>query len=274
MGSRQRDVHYFAGASPDHSNLGHLWRLWSHETSFYLSARDPNLAAAKFSLHGSDPRPGKTPVFKFAPVGGGEDRVLASGEFPLRFLGAPASEDTRRVLRFRFRPQMYDGRLPSGRGFEKEIGAARGILVTAPAPGYVADLDFYVSSAEPRLKPEVVHKGAVVGPIANAAGQWLTGISHRRLELKHPTPRQAFELPPNDEQDAVRGQWIGTAGCSYAWVVETQLSRSALQEELSIPATLRRPRSQSESGCVASLARPLSWADERAPTTICDSRAR
>ena len=261
MSTSHRDVHYFAGASGDHSSLGHVWRFWSHGTSFYLSARNSGLAVGKFSLHGPDPRPGKSPEFKFGSVRSGGDGLLVSGNLPLRFPGAKASDDTVRVLRFRFRPHMYDGRLPNGLGFEREVGTARAILVTVPEPGYVADLDFYVSSAEPRLTSEVIERRAVVGPIVNSAGQWLTGISHRRLELKYPTPEQAFELPPEDAGDAVRGQWIGTAGCAFAWVVETRISRSAFAGELKAPPAFRAPRSVGGTACVASLATRFIWDD-------------
>ena len=249
MASKQREIRYFCAGSQDQAFFGHVWRLWAHGTSFYLSARAPELADMKYSLHGPDPRPGMTPAFKLGwarPVAGRS--ALGSGVLPMLFPGGPVAPGVRHVLRFRFRPDLYDGTVPNGVGVG-DVHSRPALRIPLPAPGEVADLDFYVADDAPYLLPGASEQNAVVGPISNDAGQWLTGVMRRRVELCTPTPTQAFAMPPLDAADAIRGVWTGNGGCAFAWVVEARMSRRTYLERMSEPPpwlsgrTLEAPRS-------------------------------
>lgn len=271
MGRGQSGIHYFCAGTEDHTYFGHAWRLWAHGTSFYVSARAPEIADIKFSLHGPDPRPGTEPVFKLAlarrAMPGGSRAALVDRGLPMAFAGAAVAPGVRHVIRFRFRPALYDGSVPNGIGFDKGVGSSPALFVPVPEQGQVADLDCYVSDQEPHIPPGALQSRAVIGPIANDAGQSLTGIVSRRNELLWPTPLQAFAMPPQDKTDALRGVWTGKAGCAFAWVVETRLSRRAHLDGLSQPpAWLTGRTTQADSRCVPPP--PWGWMSDRSSGLI------
>src|SRR5690625_2039009 len=65
--------------------VGFAYRVWSSGTSFYLKPLVRGCEGVKISLHGPDPRPGLTPMFKATVSDGG--RTFADDNDGVRAIG-------------------------------------------------------------------------------------------------------------------------------------------------------------------------------------------
>jgi len=70
---------------------------------------------------------------------------------------------------------------------------------------------------------------AVLGPLANEAGQYLTGVSVRRLPLDDFHPPASLSLGRTSVRDSVRGVAVGLDDQGFLWLVEQLMPRAALQ---------------------------------------------
>ena len=177
----------------------------------------------------------------------------------MRLPGRLVAPGVRHVLKFRFPYQAFSGQLGNGVGASKAIApGARGLVIGAPpSAAETADLDLYVSDGAPYEPPGAAARGAVIGPLRNAAGQALTGISRRFPALRLPSPPGIRTHDPKDGEPAIRGLWVGRGGYGFAWVVEVAVS---LQWFTQRPAFTREPDTpQPWSACA--LPPPWGWGD-------------
>jgi hypothetical protein len=93
----------------------------------------------------------------------------------------------------------------------------------------VADVDFFVSSGVPYRPKRADIDNAVLGPLANEANQYLTGVSVRRSLLDDFHPPASLTLG-RSVRGSVRGVAVGLDDQGFLWLVEQLIPRTALQE--------------------------------------------
>jgi hypothetical protein len=178
---------------------------------FYVVPRYAPMSGVKVSLHG--PKPGHPePFFK---VEIDRDAMLKASEaggmahFPdgrVTFPGRVMAPDVRHVVRLRWTPGLFR----AGRPPAPTPGAIRpgslGHVLPIPEGPYATDLDLYVCQGRPWWPMEWKARldNACVGPLANLAGDYLTGVSVRSSLRDKPTPDAARIWSPQSRKDAVR----------------------------------------------------------------------
>lgn len=216
---------------------GYTWRLWSRSTSFYLKARVPDMKHLKLSIHGDDPRHPAGGGFKLAmdpedryteAVEQGTIRARRFGDWPIWFTGVPINDKATRVVRMRW---TWDccarmGAAPDPGDLRR--GATGVLLRPPPAPGDAVDLDLVVSSDEPYWPHESDgrRRGALLGPLRNDSGQWLTGTVFKRNATLTPPPAAAIGPTPRGAEDQVRGVGFAVGADGLLWIVEQRMSES------------------------------------------------
>lgn len=235
---------YFVVGSRETGRWSHAWRVWAGNTSFYIKPRDPELGSVKISGHGPDPRPGMRAGWKLQPDGPLRPEVVLSDAMRRGkwFDGVRMAEGARLVTRIRVPWFMLDGSLPNGIGATEVKKKYQAGLVAPPARWCAVDVDFYVSDTGEPFWPsidEVRASNAALGPLRNKSGQVLTAAAHLRSMAKFPSPDGHDLLLPMNAGDARRGLFMTVPSRrSFAWIVETPISRTALAS----PELYRSPR--------------------------------
>lgn len=230
----------------DRRQVGYAFRIWSSNTSFYIKPLIRGFEGFKISIHGRDPRPGMTPVFKAVTNDGGRgftDEIdneqgvgYTLGQWPVIFGGKALPNGGRLLVRIRwtwdscFRPRMARfGPLKAPKN--NQLGA----IVHAPnMPGDAADLDLVHSENGPKWESRLDTKrdNAWVGPFRNKSGEYLTGaIVHRRV-FKYPNPEGSRNHLPNGA-DEIRGLWCGVDDDDVLWLLQQRQSRESLRDAAS-----------------------------------------
>lgn len=241
----------------------YTWRIWPGGTSFYIKSTVPGLTDMKLSLHGPRPEnPGPGPWLKFGRDSSvAEDTGVAAGRWnlPIWFAGHEVRPNVRHCVRFRFdwtmfRPGVLSGPSP---GVVKRPGRAQaGVVRHAPSIGFSLDVDLFVSDGEPCWPDEARARPAeaLLGPLHNKAGQWLTGEVHlRRLSLT-PTWEQVAAPTLVRNATVIRGLGFGVDKAQVLWVNEVPLNQTELMDidlmdaddaravTASVPAALQSPK--------------------------------
>ncbi|MFC0503552.1 hypothetical protein [Micromonospora costi] len=247
-GPQGKGAIYFCVGSRQTGICSYAWRLWWGQTSFYLKAREANLAELKVSLHGPDERHVETgPGFKIAydssfQQGEGKPNALlvaTPGWLPRWFSGYAVSEDDTHVLRLRFPYDLFIPGVPSAPA-PAEV-KARDFAGLIPPPErhlYVVDVDVFVSQRRPYWPNESQARQdkACLGPLQSKSGEYLTAVIVHRSALASPTPRLAKAPGPKNAGDRLRGIGAAVDDHGVLWICEQWMSRSAL-EALSAEAT-------------------------------------
>ena len=217
----------------------YVWRLWWGNTSFYAKPSDPFLAAIKVSLHGPDERPLLRPGFKVALDEGAVPKATAAGGLvaatpgflPRWFPGDEVAPGVRHVLRLRVAWDLFRPGVPSAPSPGDLRRDERGFVAPPPPEDHATDLDVFVGDARPYWPNEARARrdNAVLGPLANEAGQFLTAVAAKRSVLAAPAPAAAVADPPESPADGVRGLGGAVDERGFFWLLEQLMSRRALQ---------------------------------------------
>lgn len=242
---------YFVVGARETGRWSHAWRVWAAKTSFYIKPKGRELGSVKISCHGPDPRPGLIAGWKLEPEPAESRRPNMIVDEGIRrgkwFEGEEVEEGTRLVTRVRVPWFTLDGSLPNGIGASEVKEEYRAFLIPTPTRSNAADIDLYVSdTGEPYWpsKDQVRASNAGPGPLRNESGQILTAVVHLRSMAKVPTPEGHDRLLPMDAADAIRGLFLRVPSRrSFAWAVETPMSRTAL----TTPQLYRNPLEGPES---------------------------
>lgn len=235
-------VYFVVGKREPPVKLGYVWRIWAGGTSFYLKPRDPRMGAAKLSLHGQHPE-GRQPGFRLALDGSPADdlAIVEVGNFlPRWFPGRPWHAGASHVVRLRWTWDLFDSAVPSGPAAGDVRASMSAFVAPPPSPGYAVDLDLYVWDRQPAWPGEAAARkdNAVLGPIRNAADQYLVGLIYRRAVPTNPAPPLAYGPPPTSAEDTVRGHAACLDDQGFMWVIEQRMSRSAMQAARTTPRRL------------------------------------
>lgn len=215
----------------------YTWRIWPGGTSFYIKSTAPGFTDMKLSLHGPRPEnPGPGPWLKVGPDNSVEKATgLAAGRWnlPIWFAGREVRPNVRHCVRFRFDWTMFRQGVPSGPDpgeVRRPARAQAGVVRHAPAIGCALDVDLFVSTGGPCWPEEARARpaDALLGPIRNRAGQWLTGEIHERRLSRTPTWEQVVAPPLGLKSIVVRGLGIGVDDKQVLWVNEVPLDHTEL----------------------------------------------
>jgi hypothetical protein len=227
------DAIKFCVGSREKGIFSYVWRLWWGGTSFYIKPTYSPIAQHKVSLHGPDAKHPKSPWLRFdvdrtAPED--PDTVAITSGLPLEFAGHAVTNRATHVARLRFPWELFISGRPSGPFPEEPKKNVFAAIAPAPAPLYATDLDVYISQgrafwpAETRARRD----NAVLGPLVNSAGQYLTAVSVRRSLLKTATPARALAGEPDEDSDRVRGVGASVDADGVLWICEQWMSKAAL----------------------------------------------
>jgi hypothetical protein len=229
VGDRERNVCSF------------VWRIWWHETSFYLQTHNnETFGNMKVSLHGPDddhPRAGfkigphRTPGDEPSPLNG--LLVETPDWLPCWFYGRQVSEHAVHAIRFRFPFGLFLPRYPFAPvpGDVKKSHLA-GVFPPPSTELRATDLDVYVSKRRPYWPKEKQARrdDACVGPLESKAGEHLTVVAVDRSTVLHPTPKRAQAPRPRGEEDSLRGIGATVDDHGVLWICEQWMSRTGLEE--------------------------------------------
>ncbi len=193
----------------------------------------------KLSLHSPDPRHAGKDGFKIGmdteasyqeAVNEGRLASVRTGQWPMWFPGKPLNEDATLVARLRW---TWDGCMRLGAAPSPgnlRSGAAGLILQTPPQPGDAMDLDLVVSKSAPFWPSEKAARrdNACLGPLKNAAGEWLTGVAVKRAAFRYAPPAAAVAPWPQNSADEARGVAAGVDEAGFLWLIEQRMSREGL----------------------------------------------
>lgn len=233
MGSSADAFFFTTGA--DGRGYGHAWKVWAHDTSFYVMGRHQGIDQIKVSLHGprdasSDPWLKMGQARKFADSE--TSNVDVRGQLPFTFRGENVADGVRRVLRVRTTWDLFDSDL-LGLGYQKRTSGRR-LRLEVPPPGYASDVDFFLSDGKPFIPGDTLARNALVGQLRNDAGQALTAICVRRALDRVPTPGDFERYRPWGRPDRARGvlAWGGSGVLPWFVEIEVSMSRIARKEPI------------------------------------------
>lgn len=218
--------------------IGYAWRMWWQRSSFYLVPRYAPMSGAKVSLHGPE-EGNENGGFKLARDRAAMVRAEAAGgsvrgqQEALWFSGRPTPiPGVTHAVTLRWTPGLFRRGSPNGPGWDELKSGSLGLVVPAPAPGYAADVDIYVCTGQPWWPNEdqARRANAVLGPIGNAAGQFLTAVSVRRSVKDKPTPSAAIGPSPLSRKDFLRAIGAAVDDEGVIWQVEHWGSRKRLSQ--------------------------------------------
>lgn len=229
-------------------NWSYGWRFWAHRTSFYVKPLVSALGEFKLSFHGPDAEHGK-PGYKFAWDTQAAPRAAAAGGTARKeigwadrywFAGNEVSPGVDLVLRLRFTHDLFGTDMPNSYR-PSDLGPGEvGLLVPPPpAPDDAVDLDVFVCHDKPYWPSEEQARqdNACIGPLQNAAGQYLTAVATKRSVATTPSPvlDHAAPLadPGGETTDRLRGFGAAYDVSEFLWVQELWLSRTGLTSEAS-----------------------------------------
>jgi hypothetical protein len=230
----QTDAIKFVIRNAQNGVCAYPWRIWPGNTSFYLKPLNAALGTRKVSLHGPDdrhPRPG----FSFAPdASDGRNKPVAEaaeGLFTGRvwFPGREVNRRVRHVVRIRVPWDLFTSGSPSAvlpnmTLKRRELGA----LIEPPGLLKAMDVDLFVCHGRPHWPRERRARAdnAILGPLTNKAGQYLTGVIVERSLYGNPPPSNAFAPEPANEEDRLRGLAVALDPTGFLWVLEQWMSKS------------------------------------------------
>ena len=229
----ERGFYVFVGAR-NPVQTGYVWRVWARGTSFYLKPRDVTVGDMKISLHGPDPRhaaPGFKLAIDGAPAAESDTAtVVTPGFLPCWFPGQEIQPGVRRVATIRTTWDMFGPGVPSGPPVADFGSGLTGAVLEPPPSGFAADIDLFICDKRPFWPDEAVsrRRNAILGPLVNTAGQYLTGRSVRRSVLSEPTPAHVLAPYPTSRADTTRGIGAGVDPRGFVWLCEQRMSRAAL----------------------------------------------
>jgi hypothetical protein len=105
-------------------------------------------------------------------------------------------------------------------------------LITPPRLSLMtADVELYVCADRPHWPNEerARRDNACFGPIANEAGEFLTGVSYQRSILTTPTPPLESNVSPVTAADRIRGIAATVDEKEVLWICEQWMSKEALK---------------------------------------------
>jgi hypothetical protein len=231
-------------------NWSYGWRFWASRTSFYVKPLVSALGEFKLSFHGPDPDHGK-PGYKFAwdeqaapkaARAGGAARKAIGWTDKYWFAGKEVVPGVDLVLRLRFTHDLFGTGIPnSHRPSDLQPGEV-GLLVPPPSsPGETIDLDVFVCHDQPYWPSEEQARqdNACVGPLENAAGQYLTAVAIKRSVATTPSPVMDYAAPiadpyAIDPADQLRGFGAAYDEAEFMWVQELWLSRTGLTSDTTL----------------------------------------
>ena len=232
---------YFLVGDRGTGNYSYAWRAGTGGTSFYIKPVYTSMTFLKISVHGPDPRPGLRPGFKFEIDRGAISAVRQAGgcllvteglpEGRRWFEGVQAAPGAYHVMRYRVTADLFGSNRPSAPMPGNLRSGSEGSLIPPPNhPLRAVDVDLYISERRPYWPREKKARrdNALLGPIKNKAGQYLTGISILRSTITHPAPKTLLAPGPGTDEDRIRGLAVGFDPSGFAWVCEQWMSRSAL----------------------------------------------
>lgn len=212
------------------------WRIWSGGTSFYIKSTYAQFNDMKVSLHGPDPRH-RTPWLKFGDESSApptEAGFLGRQNLPLSFTGNHISRDVRHVMRFRHDWTMFHADVhtaPDPKRIRKP-GTAQGAVCPPPAQMYAVDVDLFLCDGKPSWPDEARARrdNAILGPLQNDSGQFLTGVVFHNLALDT-TPECVTASKPGEGDQIIRGLGLGVHK-NVLWINEVKLGLSAFTEAI------------------------------------------
>lgn len=228
-----------AGRSPA---LGNVWRITAKKSDFYMDNIGPTGGAMHISCHG--PQQG-FPSHRFH-IRADRRAVKQAGHFvehsvPRKgqeFKGNPVSEDAFQVARLRWTWHLQRDRYRRvavlGDVPEPGQGVSAMAQRTILRPNNAWDVDLFVSFGEPYWPIQVAKSqgNPLLGPLRNADGHWLTGMSWVRKLSHDPTPAGvAPRLPkPQERPTRISCGGLGPTGTAGPyWFVETVTAREVLE---------------------------------------------
>jgi hypothetical protein len=241
--------------SAENNVVSYCYRVWAAGTSFYIKLRGIEISV-KVSVHGPDPRPDLKPGFKFAIDNSAADKAheisvwrfepgAQMGWFP----GVMVGDQAVHLARIRIPWSALQRGVPSGP--VPPISSSIGLhgKLRPPTIFDAVDVDLYLSESGSPYWPDVEkvkRDNAGMGPLTNAAGQYLTAVC---------THRSVWRDQHTAAHDALTSQFDGPLGRTLAvnldesgflWIREliapTSMLRQHSADELrAINPTLRRP---------------------------------
>lgn len=237
---------FFVAVAPfgNKGPIGNVWRFTGKKSDFYLdlgdgeegfhlSAHGPNAEYSGLRFHLKV----NTKVAATAHERGGfamhgvprKGRSINVHEVSPNAYHVATVRWSSDILRRRYRKFAISSHLPEatserpGRLMNKPVGT-----------GEAVDLEIFVSLGTP-----YIHGGrraerdkAVMGPIGNEAGMWLSATFTRRLERDHPTPESLVVPKPGRKDEPNRilagGPSMNRDAGPY-WFVESITSRAAIE---------------------------------------------
>jgi hypothetical protein len=217
--------------------LGFTWRIWPRGTSFYLKSGVPGMRHLKLSMHSDDPRHPAGGGFKLGmdteesyrnAIDAGQALAVRGGQWPIWFPGAPQTDDATLVARLRW---TWDACTRLGPAPEPGELTKDAVGLVAPVPGQpgdAMDVDLIVSKTKPywRSEKRARRDNACLGPLANAAGDWLTGTIVRRLAAHYAPPDSLIAPRARSREDQLRGVAAGVDPTGFVWLIEQRMSRA------------------------------------------------
>jgi hypothetical protein len=193
----------------------------------------------KLSLHSADPRhEGKEgfkigmdpePAFQQA-VDEGRIAALRTGDWPIWFSGLRVNGDSTLVARLRWTWDACTRLGPAPPPGDLREGAIGLVAPLPPRPGDAVDVDLIVSKSKPYWPNEKKARqdDACLGPLRNAAGDWLTGVVTKRTATHYAPPKSAFGPRPENSSDEIRAVSAAIDETGFLWMIEQRMSRRGL----------------------------------------------
>lgn len=233
----------FALTVDNTTTLSNIWRITAKKTDFYLEAGQEG--TAHLSLHGPNDR-FEGHRFHMKIDRRKVDSIRQRGDFVAHsiprkgfgFDGQPLAHHAFLVARVRLTWQLQRPKFRHAAvtGATLELADHQsGIQLSTPLqPNSAWDIDLVVSYGVPYWPDgaQSQRDGSRLGPLANAAGMWLTGTSYHRSQAASPGPPELSLRQPSRGEEASRilaaGPGLeGTA--DLYWFVETITGRSLLE---------------------------------------------
>lgn len=219
----------------------YTWFIEAHRTSFYIKSTYKPLQVTKVSIHGPDPaHAGKEHFrFDFTDPKTAKKAVKAGGgwgafgkKLPLYFTGRTVNKRTVHLVRFSIDWTMFRRGIQRGPDPEPVTKASVNAWLAAPKNRSAMHVDLYLSRVRPywqNQETELRRKNAGLGPLVNAAGQYLTAIVTQRHVANSPDP---FGDPSNGVpvEDCTRGVAAGVDTTGLLWICEKMIPNAKLEQ--------------------------------------------
>jgi hypothetical protein len=193
----------------------------------------------KLSLHSADPRHEGKEGFKIGmdpesafqqAVDEGRVAALRTGNWPIWFPGLRLNADSTLVARLRWTWDACTRLGPAPSPGDLKEGAIGLVAPLPPRPGDAVDVDLIISKSNPYWPNEKKARqdDACLGPLPNAAGDWLTGVVIKRIATHDAPPETAIGLRPKNSSDEIRAVSASIDEMGFLWLIEQRMSRQGL----------------------------------------------